>query len=246
MTNVLITGAAGGIGASLCEVFQKKQYKVLGVDKKEIPPDKQYGSLCFDISCLGDPGEGEHFVKEVDAFFEGGLDVIVNNAAVQVLKPIEEVRPEDWKTTLDTNLLAPYWLIQCFLGQLKKNKGSIINIASIHANLTKAGFSIYATSKGAMVAMTRALALELAPDVRINAVIPAATNTPMLRAGFKNNEKGLKELGSYHPLGRIAEPEEIANVALFLASPQSSFITGSALNVDGGIGAVLHDPVVAR
>ncbi len=246
MPNVLITGAAGGIGASLCEVFHENQYEVLGVDKKEIPPDKPYGSLCFDISCLGEPGQGEHFFKEVDAFFEGGVDVIVNNAAVQVLKPIEEARPEDWKITLDTNLLAPYWLIRCFLGQLKKNRGSVVNIASIHANLTKAGFSIYATSKGAMVAMTRALALELAPDVRINAVIPAATDTPMLRAGFENDENGLKVLGSYHPLGRIAEPGEVANVALFLAGPQSSYITGSALNVDGGIGAVLHDPVVAR
>ncbi len=148
--------------------------------------------------------------------------------------------------TLNTNLLAPFWLIKRSLPMLRAAKGSIVNITSIHAALTKREFTVYATSKGAMVSLTRALAIELAPDVRVNAVIPAATDTPMLRDGFRDNLKGLRELGDYHPLGRIAQPEEIAQVVFYLAGPHASFITGTAINVDGGIGASLHDPVVAR
>jgi NAD(P)-dependent dehydrogenase (short-subunit alcohol dehydrogenase family) len=117
-----------------------------------------------------------------------------------------------------------------------------VNIASIHATVTKPEFALYATSKGALIALTRSLAIELAPDVRVNAVIPAATDTPMLRDGFGDNVDGLPVLGDYHPLGRIAQPEEVAQVALFLAAPQASFVTGAMVNVDGGIGVCLHDP----
>jgi NAD(P)-dependent dehydrogenase (short-subunit alcohol dehydrogenase family) len=101
---------------------------------------------------------------------------------------------------------------------------------------------MYATSKAALVTLTRSLAVELAPEVRVNAVNPAATDTSMLRAGFKDNSTGLQILGDYHPLKRIAQPEEIAKVSLFLASPQASFMTGAIVNVDGGISGCLHDP----
>lgn len=244
---VVITGAAGGIGKSLCEVFHGAGYFVLGIDKQEIDKGVPYKTLCFDISVLGagTPGE-DMFFKDVERILDGSLGVLVNNAAVQVVKNIGAITPEDWKKTLDTNLLAPFWLIRRFLPLLRKSKGSVINIASIHSVLTKARFSIYAASKGALVSLTRALAIELAPDVRVNAIIPAATDTPMLRAGFQGNIDGLKELGHYHPMDRVARPEEVANVAVFLAGEQSSFITGSVLHVDGGIGSVLHDPVVAR
>jgi NAD(P)-dependent dehydrogenase (short-subunit alcohol dehydrogenase family) len=125
---------------------------------------------------------------------------------------------------------------------LREAKGSVVNIASIHAMATKSEFSLYATSKGALVTLTKALAIEIAPDVRINTVLPAATDTPMLHAGFSENEKNFETLVEYHPLGRIAKPEEVARIALFLASPQASFMTGAAVNVDGGISACLHDP----
>ena len=174
------------------------------------------------------------------------MDSLVNNAAIQIVKPIEAINPEDWKETLDTNLLAPFWLTQHFLPLLRAAKGCVVNIASIHAMVTKSEFTVYSTSKGALVSLTRTLAIELAPDVRVNAVIPAATDTPMLRAGFGENLEGLERLGSYHPLKHIAEPEEVAQIVLFLSGSQASFMTGSAVNVDGGIGACLHDPVVVR
>jgi NAD(P)-dependent dehydrogenase (short-subunit alcohol dehydrogenase family) len=119
----------------------------------------------------------------------------------------------------------------------------VVNVASIHAEVTKAGFAAYSTTKGALVALTRALALELAPAVRVNAILPAATDTAMLRAGFAGNQDGFAALDACHPLGRIARPDEIAALAAFLGSSQSGFLTGEAIRVDGGIGAVLHDPV---
>ena len=118
-----------------------------------------------------------------------------------------------------------------------------MNVSSIHAFETKPHFVAYATSKGALLTLTRALAVELAPCVRVNAVIPSATDTGMLRAGFEGNPEGLAELGRYHPMGRIARPEEIAAVIAFLGSEAASFMTGSAISVDGGIGARLHDPI---
>jgi len=246
MHSVIVTGAAGGIGKSLCEVFHSNGYRVIGIDKREITETLPYRVLHFDITGTGkDNEETAAFYGEVDALLDGKLDVLVNNAAVQVVKRIEDVNEADWKETLDTNVLAPYWLIRRFLPFLREAKGSVINIASIHAVQTKVGFSLYAAAKGALVAMTRALAVELAPGIRVNAVVPAATDTPMLRAGFGTDTEGLRRLGEYHPLGRIARPEEVAKAAFFLAGSDSGFITGSTLHVDGGIGAVLHDPAAA-
>jgi NAD(P)-dependent dehydrogenase (short-subunit alcohol dehydrogenase family) len=243
----LITGAAGGIGSALCDVFLKNGYDIIGVDRKKIANTKKFNFIQYDISKLGDKDKEEkEFFLRVKDITKGKLFVLINNAAIQIIKKIKDIEYNDWKETLDTNLLAPFWLIKEFEQELRKNKGSIINIASIHTYLTKAKFTVYATSKGALVALTKVLSLELAPEVRVNAIVPAATDTPMLREGFRDNPKGLKILGEYHPIGRIATPEEIAKAALFLGSDMASFITGSVLNVDGGIGNVLHDPIFAR
>jgi NAD(P)-dependent dehydrogenase (short-subunit alcohol dehydrogenase family) len=242
----LVTGAYGGIGKSICETFYEAGYRVIGIDRQKSGP-MPYEVLRFDISRLGcDDAARRSFYARIEKLCEGRLDALVNNAAIQIVKPIEGITPSDWTETLDTNLLAPFWLIQHFLPLLRAAKGSAVNIASIHAVVTKSDFTVYATSKGALVSLTRALSIELAPDVRVNSIIPAATDTPMLRAGFGDNLDGLEQLGEYHPLRRIARPEEVAKVALFLADPQNSFMTGTAVNVDGGIGACLHDPVVVR
>lgn len=246
MKNVLVTGAAGGIGKAICDVFQEAGYNVIGVDRKPIK-NLTYEVIQYDISKLTQADEArETFYERVEELCDGHLDSLVNNAAIQIVKPIEAITPEDWKETLDTNLLAPFWLTQHFLPLLRAAKGCVVNIASIHAMVTKSEFTVYSTSKGALVSLTRTLAIELAPDVRVNTVIPAATDTPMLRAGFGENYDGLERLGSYHPLKHIAAPEEVAQIVLFLSGSQASFMTGAAVNVDGGIGACLHDPVVVH
>lgn len=242
MPTALITGAAGGIGRSICEVFLREGYKVIGVDCRETA-GLPYELIKYDISTLGRADAScDEFFNKVGTLAGGRLDSLVNNAAVQIIKPAGDISRADWEITLNTNLLAPFWLTQRFFPFLKAAKGSVVNIASIHASLTKKEFTLYSTSKGALVSLTRALALDLAPDIRVNAVLPAATDTEMLQDGFKEDPEGFRQLGEYHPLKRIAQPEEIARVALFLAGPQSSFMTGNAINVDGGIGGCLHDP----
>jgi NAD(P)-dependent dehydrogenase (short-subunit alcohol dehydrogenase family) len=245
MKKVIITGAAGGIGEALCKVFSNDGYEVIGIDLKPIHHQAVWRKIRFDIANLHDFHNDQTmlFYKELKGYLQGELQALINNAAHQVVKKVTDVTPQDWDYTLQSNLLAPFWLTQQLLPELVKAHGTVTNIASIHALLTKKEFSVYATSKGALVSLTRAMAIELAPEVRVNAVIPAATDTPMLRAGFNGNMEKMRKLGNFHPLNRIADPTEVAQVALFLASQNASFITGSAISVDGGIGACLHDPI---
>lgn len=242
---VLITGSSGGIGQALCRVFTERGYLVITLDRvfSDIPSQAFIQADLREI-CTN----SEYRVQVLDSIREHlgkdqGLDALVNNAAVQILKCTEKLTVEDWHQTLDINLVAPFVLAQGLLNELEKAGGSVVNIASIHANLTKPGFVCYATSKAALVGLTKSMAVDLEAKVRVNAICPAAVATPMLIAGFKGKEAEFQDLSKMHPLGRIAHPEEVAKAALFLVSPDASFISGSVLNVDGAMGDRLHDPV---
>jgi len=143
-----------------------------------------------------------------------------------------------------TNAAAPFVAIREAIPYLRKAQGAVVNVASVHALATSAGIAAYAASKGALVALTRSAALELGPDgVRVNAVIPGAIDTKMLRGdagraldGAGGSEEGLAEIAARTPLGRIGRPEEIAQAVLFLADGErSSFVTGQTLVADGGV-----------
>ena len=242
--NVLITGANGGIGKALCKTFVEAGYFVIASDK--VAGD----CVCdifiqADIEALSSNSEyrNDILAKVREYLNNQGLFGLINNAAIQILGRTEEIQIEHWRQTLDINLIAPFLLIQGLLPELKKAKGSVVNIASVHAINTKPGFICYATSKTALVGLTKAMAVDLGPNVRINTICPGATVTPMLLAGFKGKDEEFDQLSKIHPLERIAQPKEIAQVALFLVSEQASFITGASLSVDGGIGVRLHDPV---
>lgn len=239
----LITGAAGGIGAALCDAFSDAGYEVLGTDLKGSQSNCK-AFIVEDIRELCDDGERLRlFVDNCAGFLANrGLNVLINSAATQLLNHVEDVSREQWDETLKTNLLAPFFLTKALLPMLMKAKGSIINIASIHAQNTKPRFVAYATSKAALVGLTKAMAVDLGSKARVNAISPAATETPMLKEGFRGHPEKLKELEAHHPLGRIAQPREIAEAALFLASSGAAFISGTVLAVDGGIGGRLHDP----
>jgi NAD(P)-dependent dehydrogenase (short-subunit alcohol dehydrogenase family) len=244
MKTALITGALGGIGQALCAEFQKAGYFVIGTDKRA-------GTCACDAFLNIDIRElysssamREKMTAEVrEIVGENGLSVLVNNAATQILNKTDDIKIDDWDATLETNLIAPFLLLQSLLPDLEKARGSVINIASIHATATKPTFVCYATSKAALVGMTRALAVDLGPRVRVNAISPAATATPMLLAGFEGKSREFDELARKHPLERIAQPWEVAKTALFLASEDAAFITGAAIQIDGGIAGRLHDPV---
>lgn len=239
----VITGASGGIGQALCRAFKEAGYWIIGLD---ILPAAEYCDV-FISANLDRYCESSDYREAIDREIKKNIGaykllLLINNAAVQILKPTEEITLKDWSTTLNVNLAAPFLLSQSLLPQLEAARGSIINMASIHATLTKPGFVCYATSKAALVGLTRSLAVDLGPRVRVNAICPAAVATPMLSAGFKGKEKEFAELSRMHPIGRIATPDEVAQAALFLASAQASFVTGMSFNIDGGIGTRLHDP----
>jgi NAD(P)-dependent dehydrogenase (short-subunit alcohol dehydrogenase family) len=218
---------------------------VIGLDRSNEPAgDAEWVRVRADlIEIVNDEGACDRVLGQIREHLpEGRLAALVNNAAIQIVLPTEELSIEDWRQTLDVNLVAPFVLSQQLLPELEAASGSVVNIASVHSTATKPGFVSYATSKAALSGMTRALAVDLGGRVRFNAIVPAATSTPMLRQGFAGNEAAMAELGAMHPLGRIAEPQEVAAAAVFLASKAASFVTGVSLNVDGGILARLHDP----
>lgn len=240
----LITGASGGVGRALCKRFREAGYRVIGIDRS----GPEGGCDTFveaDLDALcSSPGPLGAVLDAIQAQLQGqGLSVLVNNAACQRLGRIEALSVADWQSSLNVNLLAPFLLTQGLLGELERGRGSVINISSVHAKATKPGFCCYATSKAALEGLTRAMAVELGARVRVNAIAPAALATPMLRAGFSGREDALERLGELHPVGRIGQPEEVAECALFLASGKAAFINGAVVGVDGGISSRLHDPL---
>ena len=242
---VLITGACGGIGKALTQVFNDNGYSVIASDRLPKIDDVHcdYYMQADLVRSVAEPEYMDSIVEEVMRHTNGeGIHALINNAALQVLVPTAELSRTQWSNTLQTNLLAPFFWSQSFLDILKMNKGAIVNISSIHATQTKKNFVAYATSKAALSSLTRNMALDLAGDVRINAIEPAAVATDMLKAGFEGKEDKFKELERFHPLGRIAYPAEIAKLAAYLCSENASFIHGACINASGGIHACLSDP----
>ncbi len=240
---VLITGANGGIGKALCRTFMKAGYFVIGTDRENqnCPCDAYLKFNLIDL-ITSDNHLQDFRVNVLDLLEHRNFKALINNAATQKLGRVGQITTEEFSHTLNVNVTAPLLLTQLFIEQLEKAKGTVINIGSIHAKLTKQGFVSYATSKAALLGLTQAMAVDLCQRVRVNIIQPAATRTEMLVAGFEGRQESYKQLQAFHPLGRIAEPCEIAKVAIFLVSEAASFITGTAINIDGGIGVRLHDP----
>lgn len=238
----LITGAAGGIGRALVSVFEGQGWRVVSTDRVAMDrPGHVVGSLA-DLS-TPDTAGGAALIAALRAETRGALSAIVHNAAFQVVRPTAELSADDWQTTLTVNLMAPFWLTQAFLPELKARHGSVLAISSIHERLTKPGFVAYATSKSALSGMVRAMAVDLGGQVRVNAICPAAIGTPMLKAGFEGQPQAFAQLEAHHPIGRIGTPEEVAELAAFVCSDRSRFMTGACLDLSGGISGRLHDPV---
>lgn len=237
--SALITGVGGGIGRAIAVVFLDNGWDVFGIDVNA--PEPPVKGLHFMKGDLADPVSIRGCVDEVLSK-AGKIDALVNNAAVQVCKPVEDTELEDWDSVMAVNLRSVYLLIKYLRPSFSKG-ASIVNVSSVHAWATSANIGAYAASKGGLLAFTRSLAIELAKDdIRVNAILPGAVDTQMLRAGLdrghlggKGVEEKLQALGKRTPLQRVGKPEEIARPVFFLAdSAQSSFITGQGLIVDGG------------
>ena len=242
---VLITGAAGDIGKSTAQVFAETGWHVVGVDRrKNFRREEVTRFIQADVS---EPAAHENILSEIKNN-EGRLDALVNNAAIQICKPLLETELKEWDMLMSNNLRSVFLSVRCFYPLLRQQKGAIVNVSSVHAIATSQNIAAYAASKGALLALTRAMALEFGPDgVRVNAILPGAIDTKMLRDGLKRvHMKGdklddqIQELAKKHVIGRIGRPDEIGRAILFLAdNNQSSFMTGQALIVDGGATARL-------
>lgn len=244
---VLITGAAGGIGRATVSLFAEKGWRVIGVDRADFGENFPQNGL-FIQSDISRSEEMQFIFEKAHAFTES-LDGLVNNAALQVAKPLVETTVEEWDAVMASNLRSVFLGVKLAYPLLKAGTGgAVVNVSSVHAIQTSANIAAYAASKGGLLALTRAMAIEFAPDnIRVNAILPGAVDTPMLRAGLGRGHVGhgdvqerLDNLARKTVSGKVGKPEEIAHAIYFLAdNEQSSFMTGQALVVDGGATARL-------
>ncbi len=244
--SVLVTGSAGGIGAATVQQFREKGWQTFATDVREAKQEIE--GVEFFRCDVSNPDEVEKLFAWLGEQ-AGELHALINNAAVQISKPITEMDIEDWDATMATNLRPAFLTIRYGYEMLKAaEQAAVVNVSSVHAVATSASIAAYAASKGGLLALSRALAIELADDqIRVNAILPGAVDTEMLRSGLgrghvmgESVEDRLRDLGARTVMGRVGDPDEIAAAIYFLADEeQSSFMTGSALIVDGGATARL-------
>jgi glucose 1-dehydrogenase len=244
---MLITGAAGGIGRATVHHFANQGWRVIGVDRATFGDDFPANGLFIqsDISI----GENLESIFQQARSFTDRLHALVNNAALQIAKPLLETSVEEWDAVMASNLRSAFLGIKLAHPLfVAAGGGAIVNVSSVHAVSTSANIAAYASSKGGLLALTRAVAIEFAPDnIRCNAILPGAVDTPMLRAGLNRGHvsgddilQRLDNLARKTVNGRVGRPEEIAQAIYFLADDaQSSFMTGQALVIDGGATARL-------
>jgi NAD(P)-dependent dehydrogenase (short-subunit alcohol dehydrogenase family) len=241
----VVTGGTSGIGEAICLLFAKEGARVVVAGRSE----SRGTDVAEKIKAAGgeavfvrtDVAELESLERLARAAVEsfGRVDVLVNNAGMALVKNIVDTTEEEYDQVMDVNLKSIYRLSKLLLPQmLERRSGAIINVASQLALVAAPNFAVYAASKGAILNLSRAMALDCAKHgVRVNTLCPGAVETPLLMNQFKEEagpQGGFQDLVDLHPLGRIGRPEEIASAALFLATDDSSFVTGAPLVVDGG------------
>jgi NAD(P)-dependent dehydrogenase (short-subunit alcohol dehydrogenase family) len=234
----IVTGAASGIGREVTRLLAERGASVVAVDVAASVAELESGGVA---TVEGDASKADTAERAVAAAVErwGRLDVLVNNAAMILYKGILDTNEEEWDRLLAVNVRSMFVHCRAAIPVMQQaGAGAIVNTASISGVVGLAGQGAYAASKGAVVMLTRQLAIEFAPaKIRVNAVAPGAVDTPFLRRFVDEQEDPgavMETIASHHPLGRVADPKEIARAILFLASDEAAFITGTVLMVDGG------------
>jgi NAD(P)-dependent dehydrogenase (short-subunit alcohol dehydrogenase family) len=244
----VVTGAGGGIGRSTAEALAREKAQVAVVDIKQDLLDETVKAIVgtggtaigirADVSKVDDT---RRIADRTIAAF-GGIDVLVNNAAIEIYGTVVDTPEDEWDRVVAVNLRGVYLMSRfCIPSMVTRGGGSVVHVASVQAFTCLPRSAAYVATKGAVVALTRAMALDHAAEkVRVNCVCPGSIETPLLReAAEQEADPGamFAEWGRRHPIGRIGKPEEVAEVIMFLASDQSSFVTGSPYLVDGALSA---------
>jgi 3-oxoacyl-[acyl-carrier protein] reductase len=212
---VLVTGGSRGIGLEIVKIFKANGYQVLAPSRIEmdLSNDNSISNYCNKL--------------------QGNVDVIVNNAGINTIATLENLNQEIFQEMIQVNLLAPVNIIQSLKNKIGQEKlGRIVNISSIWSFVSKEGRSGYAATKSSINSITKTLSLELSPNVLINAVAPGFVATELTKQN--NSVAEIANIKSMIPLGRLAEPVEIANLVYFLSSEQNTYITGQTILIDGG------------
>ncbi len=232
----IVTGAASGIGRAIVELLHARGAKVVAEDVDPAIEALARDGVAPLVADVAADGSAEHAIALAEERF-GGLDLLVNNAGVIVYKPVVELSRAEWERIVSVNLTGAFLHSKAAMeAMLPRGRGAIVNIASYASFMAFEGIAPYAASKGGLAQLTRALALEAAPQgIRVNAVGSGDVVTNILNGFRDDGREFLAEHGKSAPIGRAAEPEEIAEVVAFLASDRASFIVGALVMADGGI-----------
>jgi len=243
----VITGAGSGIGRASALLFAREAARVIVADVDRAGADETVkqiraagGAANVVIADVADPGAAQRLADET-VQGEGRIDVLFNNAGISGVGTAHETSVELWDRVMAVNVRGVF-LVSKFVVpyMIQKKKGSIINMSSTIAEIGLAQRASYAASKGAILALTRAMQVDYAPfGIRVNALLPGTIHTPFvekyLRESYPNREDGLNAIRKRQLTSELGQPEDVASAALFLASDESSFVLGSALFVDGGV-----------
>lgn len=241
----LVTGAAKGIGKGCALVLAQHGVRVVVADVDESAGSataaeiRSLGVACLFARCdVSKPEEVEALTASAVESF-GRLDILINNAGYHISKSVEHTSEQEWDYILETNLKSVFLCSKYAIPHLRKSKGTIVNMSSMVGLVGQSNAGAYSASKGGIIAMTKGMALDLAADgIRVNCICPGWVETPLVEDWFRQQadpQAARKHIFGLHALGRISTVEEIGRVALFLCSEESSFVTGVALPVEGGV-----------